>query len=56
MHIEDISGKLVADENYFIPSQEKRILNKDVSALAKGLYVMSILYDGITYQSKFQKN
>ena len=56
MRIEDVSGKLVADENYFIPSQEKRILNKDVSTLAKGLYVMSILHDGITYQSKFQKN
>ncbi len=56
MRIEDVSGKLVADENYSIPSQEKRVLNKDISTLAKGIYVISILHDGITYQTKFQKN
>ena len=55
LRIEDLSGKLVSDENYFISSQDKRILNKDISALVNGMYLIHVMHDGLTYQSKFQK-
>jgi len=55
LRIEDLSGKLVADENYFISSLDKRILNKDISTLTNGMYLIRVMQDGLTYQSKFQK-
>jgi hypothetical protein len=55
LRIEDLSGKLVSDENYFISSQEKHILNKDISTLTNGMYLIRMMHDGLTYQSKFQK-
>jgi hypothetical protein len=55
LRIEDLSGKLVADENYFISSLDKRILNKDISTLTNGMYLIHVMQDGLTYQSKFQK-
>ena len=55
LRIEDLSGKLVADENYFLSSQDKRVLNKDISALANGMYLIRVMNDDITYQAKFQK-